>query len=437
MQENGERRIAALTAALEQANTALLDKIEELSLARRVGDAISHHRAIWSLSSELADAIAETVGCKFVLFYALSRSGSFELQAVSSMSTGSEKFPVSIEESRVTPHFPNNDPIQMNDLAESPAWARDWSLPNTLPSWLCIPLLSQDRLRGILCLSHDAPNVFDERVLRTLMIVVPQIAGAFANIDLCSTLRDSEAEYRSLIRGMQDVVYICDHRWKIVDANPAATDLFGESIIGKTLTELFASPNSASEFVDAVRSLKSVRVFETQLVAAGNERIAAAISSSANGTRYSGTIRAAGARPQVLPFNNSRRKISRGTKTPPEKILIADDEVELLVLLENVFKKLGYTVLCAHNGVEAVEYATDDIRLIILDMMMPEMDGVAALRNIREKIPQVKVLIASGYSSPEKVPILEMLGIEGFVKKPFELNKLATTVRDVLDGLAV
>jgi CheY-like chemotaxis protein len=94
-------------------------------------------------------------------------------------------------------------------------------------------------------------------------------------------------------------------------------------------------------------------------------------------------------------------------------------------------------VVTARNGLEAVEFATEDISLIILDMIMPEMDGATALRSIRQKTPDVKVLISSGYTSPEKAPILETLGIEGFVQKPFELLKLAAIVRDVLDGVAV
>ena len=68
-----------------------------------------------------------------------------------------------------------------------------------------------------------------------------------------------------------------------------------------------------------------------------------------------------------------------------EKILVADDEPEMLRLLEAGLSELGYSVVCARNGIEAVEYAKNDVRLIILDMIMPEMDGVAALRCIREK----------------------------------------------------
>jgi DNA-binding NtrC family response regulator len=68
-------------------------------------------------------------------------------------------------------------------------------------------------------------------------------------------------------------------------------------------------------------------------------------------------------------------------------------------------------------------------------MIMPEMDGVAALRAIRQKLPDVKVLVSSGYTSPDKAPILESLSIHGFIEKPFEVSKLAGIVRDVLDGV--
>src|SRR5207253_3103584 len=129
----------------------------------------------------------------------------------------------------------------------------------------------------------------------------------------------------------------------------------------------------------------------------------------------------------VLKFPSSNEARRRTVHQPvrrtggSEKILVADDEPELLRILESSLTELGYSVVCARNGIEAVEQAEDDVRLIILDMIMPEMDGVAALRCIRQKTPNVKVLVASGYTSPEKTPLLEALGIEGFVQKPFEL----------------
>src|SRR5438067_8810445 len=97
-----ERRIASLTVALEQANHTLRGKMDELSLVRRVGDAISHHTSIWSLSSELVDAIAETVNCKYAVIYSPSaEAGALQLQAVSSIFSGPEQFPLTVRQTRL------------------------------------------------------------------------------------------------------------------------------------------------------------------------------------------------------------------------------------------------------------------------------------------------------------------------------------------------
>jgi PAS domain S-box-containing protein len=664
MSNEMDRRIVFLTSALEQANDTIHAKMDELSLVRRVGDAISHHTSIWSLSSELVDAIAQAVNCKYALIYSGSDASPFELQAVSSIFSGPEQFPVSIGQSQIVRYLKQGgSPIQIANIRENPIWSEDWPLPMTLASWLCVPMLTRTYLSGILCLADDAPGAFDERTVRTLMVVVPQISSAFSNIGLYSHLRESETKYRTLVTGMQDVVYICDRQWQIVDVNPAANALFGGSIVGKTLTELFASPNMASQFVEVVRTSRAVQNFETELLTTSNERIVTLLSCVTDGGRYSGIIKDMTERTRLMEqitraqkmesigtlasgvahdFNNilgiilpnaelikmrtepaspatrfadiiinaskraaqlTRQLLSLSRKDPitwrivslneaigttgkllsetldrnirlefdlsseltnikadetqveqvllnlainardampeggilkftsrlqgdqvivrvsdtgtgisreilskifdpffttkekskgtglglsvvygivkqiggsidvvsevgagtefvlsfpsctetrkkivhqpvrpaggSEKILIADDEPEMLKLLETVLKDLGYSVIAARNGIEAVEYAADDIRLIILDMIMPEMDGVTALRSIRKKTPDVKVLVSSGYTSPEKAPILETLGVDGFVHKPFEVVKLATTVRDVLDGVAV
>src|SRR5437899_10897798 len=139
----------------------------------------------------------------------------------------------------------SGSPIIVPNVLDNPIWTEEWPLPKTLLSWLCVPLLTRNHLRGILCLADDGPGAFDERTLRTLMVVVSQISAAFSNIGLYNHLRESETKYRTLVTGMQDVVYICDRNWLILDANPAADALFGGSIIGKTLTELFLSANTA------------------------------------------------------------------------------------------------------------------------------------------------------------------------------------------------
>jgi len=64
-------------------------------------------------------------------------------------------------------------------------------------------------------------------------------------------------------------------------------------------------------------------------------------------------------------------------------------------------------------------------------------ETIRSNRSIRQKSPEVKVLVSSGYTSPEKAPVLEPLAVVGFIQKPFEVVKLASTVRDLLDEVAV
>src|SRR6266550_2534190 len=214
-----DRRIAFLTKALEQANDAIRTKMDELSLVRRVGDAVSHHSSIWSLSSELAEAIAETVNCKYALIYAGSDPSAFELQAVSNVFSGPEQFPLAIGHTRMVRFMEQSgSPIIVPNILDNPIWTDEWPLPKTLLSWLCVPLLTRNHLRGILCLADDTLGAFDDRTLRTLMVVVPQISSAFSNIGLYNHLRESETKYRTLVTGIQDAVYICDKQWLIIDA---------------------------------------------------------------------------------------------------------------------------------------------------------------------------------------------------------------------------
>jgi two-component system alkaline phosphatase synthesis response regulator PhoP len=117
------------------------------------------------------------------------------------------------------------------------------------------------------------------------------------------------------------------------------------------------------------------------------------------------------------------------------RILIADDEVYMLRLLEMTFKKGGYTVVSCHDGQEALALATNTLpQLIVLDVMMPGLDGLGALRQLKgnpvtRDIPVV-VLSAKGQALT-KVEA-QQAGAVLFLAKPFSPNQLLGEVQKIL-----
>jgi CheY-like chemotaxis protein len=97
---------------------------------------------------------------------------------------------------------------------------------------------------------------------------------------------------------------------------------------------------------------------------------------------------------------------------------------------------LGYDVLTAANGVEALEIYRkhkDRIDVIILDMVMPKMNGSETFDRIKEINPGAKVLLSSGYSITSQATEILSRGCDGFIQKPFNLQGLSQNIRLVLD----
>jgi PAS domain S-box-containing protein len=119
-----------------------------------------------------------------------------------------------------------------------------------------------------------------------------------------------------------------------------------------------------------------------------------------------------------------------------ETVLLVDDKEPILEVGEQILKKMGYEVLLACNGQEALELYEKDhnkIDMVLLDMVMPGMGGGKTYDKMKEINPEVKVLLLSGYSiDGEATEILER-GCDGFIQKPFDLVQLSRSVRDILD----
>jgi PAS domain S-box-containing protein len=137
-------------------------------------------------------------------------------------------------------------------------------------------------------------------------------------------------------------------------------------------------------------------------------------------------------RSQVNPSADS----GGGLPTGNERILFVDDEKTLVDLGQQMLERLGYSVECRTSSIEALELfktRPDQFDLVITDMTMPNMTGeklAASLMTIRSDIP---VILCTGFSEQISEEKAKKMGIRKYIFKPMVMNKLAQTVREVLD----
>ncbi len=138
----------------------------------------------------------------------------------------------------------------------------------------------------------------------------------------------------------------------------------------------------------------------------------------------------------------SEKSIRKTSKIPQrilegnENILLVDDEALVINVGVQLLEKLGYTVLEAHGGREAVKIFTEanhSIDMVILDIVMPDMGGSEVYDRIKVIDPNVKVLLSSGYSIDGEATEILKRGCEGFIQKPFSMEDLSKKIRDVLN----
>ncbi len=116
-------------------------------------------------------------------------------------------------------------------------------------------------------------------------------------------------------------------------------------------------------------------------------------------------------------------------------ILLVDDETVIIEVNGKMLNELGYEVITAHNGTTAIDIFKKQhtkIDLVILDIIMPDINGGEVYDRLKEIDPNVKVLLSSGYSvNGQAVPILER-GCDGFIQKPFNIKQLSFKLKELL-----
>ena len=130
----------------------------------------------------------------------------------------------------------------------------------------------------------------------------------------------------------------------------------------------------------------------------------------------------------------SRSEVAQGGT---EMILLVDDEEMVADIGKDLLEKLGYTILVAASGTEALKIFNanrDEVKLVILDMIMPDMSGGETFSRLKAIKPDAKILLSSGYSLNGRASKIMARGCNGFIQKPFNLKQISRKIREILDA---
>jgi two-component system, cell cycle sensor histidine kinase and response regulator CckA len=139
--------------------------------------------------------------------------------------------------------------------------------------------------------------------------------------------------------------------------------------------------------------------------------------------------------PAIEDIGSTNREDSHLLTGEQELILIVDDEPFIQQVVQTVLEAHNYRTLTASDGIEAIAvYAEhkDEISAVLMDIMMPSMDGLTALRTLQKLNPQLKAIASSGLVANNQISEGANLGIKAFLAKPYTAQELLGTLRQIL-----
>ena len=117
-------------------------------------------------------------------------------------------------------------------------------------------------------------------------------------------------------------------------------------------------------------------------------------------------------------------------------VLLVDDEEIVIGVGRQMLEKLGFSVLTAKNGKEALDVYKNnqyDIDFVVLDMIMPDMGAADTYVELQSIDPAIKVLLSSGYGVDQHTNELLNRGCKGFIQKPFNMQSLSEKIEEILN----
>lgn len=155
-------------------------------------------------------------------------------------------------------------------------------------------------------------------------------------------------------------------------------------------------------------------------------------SEPRNGTTFKVYLPAAPGH-ATAPADEGMEQAPRGTG---QTILIVDDESSVRTIAKHTLEAFGYRVIDAGNGAEAVAVfvqSKDSVSLVVTDLMMPVMDGIATIHAIRKISPEIPIIATSGLNESGHMARVAAIGVLDFLAKPYDAKKLLTAVHQTLE----
>ncbi|MCU0723207.1 MAG: PAS domain S-box protein, partial [Planctomycetes bacterium] len=142
-------------------------------------------------------------------------------------------------------------------------------------------------------------------------------------------------------------------------------------------------------------------------------------------------------------FLPAAERAARRAHTPPAQavrgsgtVLLVDDEETILGVVKPLLERMGYRVLAARSGAEALEVQggrRDGIDLVLLDLVMPGLNGRETAKRLRAVDPSVRILVATGYGADEAALNLADVPVSGVIVKPYDAGRLSEAIRKALE----
>jgi signal transduction histidine kinase/CheY-like chemotaxis protein len=140
---------------------------------------------------------------------------------------------------------------------------------------------------------------------------------------------------------------------------------------------------------------------------------------------------------QPAPAEAPQPQVPAGLEHEGGAVLVVDDEDEMRAVAVLALERAGLSTLQARDGLQALDLVQrnpDRIRVILMDLTMPNMDGEEACRELRRRGPRMAIILTSGFNETEALSRFEGVGLSGFLQKPFGLGALVERVRKAWSG---